>query len=299
MTDTPILCRYYPAARPGPTTCWPAITGSVRSHPDRPAPPPRPTTGNRDRRGARPRPRDRSAAKHRRRGHNQDHERSRRDAPLGPFAAGGSWCWPSSDRSPSHARSSSRDRCPSAWCLSATTTARQQRSTWPSEPRRCPSSALNCSRSESYQVRLHGVYVAELRLPQGSTLGLLVRDGATSALGPSDTAVNRGRPARVHGPGQVARDRAPPASGAPQWTPRTLDGRRRGVTRRPDRTSTWDTRSCPVHPCVRDRRGPRSFRRLRSSCSQPCGAENCQRCWWLWWPRCWPAPSWLLLTTRR
>lgn len=30
--------------------------------------------------------------------------------------------------------------------------------------------------------RLHGVYVSELRLPAGSTLGLLVRDGATSAL---------------------------------------------------------------------------------------------------------------------
>lgn len=33
--------------------------------------------------------------------------------------------------------------------------------------------------------RLHGVYVSELRLPPGSTLGLLVREGATSAPQPS------------------------------------------------------------------------------------------------------------------
>ena len=30
--------------------------------------------------------------------------------------------------------------------------------------------------------RLHGVYVGELRLPTGSTLGLLARNGDTSAL---------------------------------------------------------------------------------------------------------------------
>ena len=32
--------------------------------------------------------------------------------------------------------------------------------------------------------RLHGLYVAELRLPTGTTLGLLARDGRTEAAGP-------------------------------------------------------------------------------------------------------------------
>ncbi|MGH3965100.1 MAG: TrkA C-terminal domain-containing protein [Gammaproteobacteria bacterium] len=32
---------------------------------------------------------------------------------------------------------------------------------------------------------MHGVYVSELRLPAGSTLGLVVRDGATAAPQPT------------------------------------------------------------------------------------------------------------------
>jgi len=39
--------------------------------------------------------------------------------------------------------------------------------------------------------RLHGLYVAELRLPTGTTLGLLARDGRTEAAGP-DTRLRVG-----------------------------------------------------------------------------------------------------------
>ena len=85
--------------------------------------------------------------------------------------------------------------------------------------------------------RLHGVYAAELRLPHGSTLGLLARAGSTYALQPDHPAAHRRRPAGLHRAGATGhgREADPRASTAPV-------GWRTGTATPASRTAVRDDR---------------------------------------------------------
>jgi hypothetical protein len=77
--------------------------------------------------------------------------------------------------------------------------------------------------------RLHGLYVAELRLPTGTTLGLLARGGRTEAAGPETRLRVGDALVGVHAPAAAAGGRRPHSRRPPQRAAGALARRPRAI----------------------------------------------------------------------